>query len=117
MASHMVGECLKKYKILCQKIWYAILTTRCLWKVSVVKKALKWQKMGGGDSSSMAYPNEYLFSSATISSFLKKKPSSCAFFMRGKSIIEKKSNLLNLSKMLLGGSEKFRVMLTKIKQE
>ena len=43
----------------------------------------------GGDSSSMAYPNEYLFSSATISSFLKKKPSSCASFKRGKSIIKK----------------------------
>ena len=74
----------------------------------MVKKALKWQKMGGGDSSSMAYPNEYLFSSATISSFLKKKPSSCASFKRGKSIIKKKSNLLNLSTMLLGDSGKFQ---------
>ena len=62
----------------------------------------------GGDSSSMAYPNEYLFSSATISSFLKEKPSSCASFMRGKSIIKKKSNLLNLSTMLLEYSGNFQ---------
>ena len=56
----------------------------------------------------MTYPNEYLFSSATISSFLKKKPSSCASFKRGKSIIKKKSNLLYLSKILLGGSGKIQ---------
>ena len=41
MASHLVGKCLKLNKISCRTFWYAILTTRWLWKVSVVKKIIK----------------------------------------------------------------------------
>ena len=45
MASHLVGKCLKFNKILCRTFWYAILTTRWLWKVSVVKKSSKISEM------------------------------------------------------------------------
>ena len=45
MASHLVGKCLKFDKIPCRTFWYAILTTRWLWKVSVVKKSPKISEM------------------------------------------------------------------------
>ena len=45
MASHLVGKCLKFDKISCRTFWYAILTTRWLWKVSVVKKSPKISEM------------------------------------------------------------------------
>ena len=45
MASHLVGKCLKFNKISCRTFWYAILTTRWLWEVSVVKKSSKISEM------------------------------------------------------------------------
>ena len=38
----MVGSGLSLPKILCQKFWYTILTSRRLWKVPRAKKNLKW---------------------------------------------------------------------------
>ena len=38
----MVGRGLNLPEILCQKLWYAILTNRRHWKVSGAKKPLKW---------------------------------------------------------------------------
>ena len=43
-APHMVGSGLSLPKILCQKFWYAILTTRRRWKVPRAKKIMKWLK-------------------------------------------------------------------------
>ena len=43
-APHMVGSGLSLPKILCQKFWYAILTTRRRWKVPQAKKIMKWLK-------------------------------------------------------------------------
>ena len=40
----MVGSGLSLPEILCQKLWYAILTNRRHWKVSRAKKPLKWLK-------------------------------------------------------------------------